>query len=121
MNSSEFQSVHEAFERFENEVVRVPKAENDEAKRVHPKIRGTLERELPEHLETFLSGSYGRRVQAVRLKDIDIIVVLDDPDGRFAASAGGRPRGHPQGGPRIGAREGHGEAEALRASHPPRP
>ncbi|HXG44986.1 MAG TPA: hypothetical protein VNJ71_09555 [Gemmatimonadales bacterium] len=88
MNGTEFQSVHEAFERFEREVVRVPKAENDEAKRVHPKIRETLERELPDHLETFLSGSYGRRVQAVRLKDIDIIVVLDDPDEEFAASAG---------------------------------
>jgi predicted nucleotidyltransferase len=88
MKRAEFESVHEAFEWFEREVVRVRKAENDEAKRVHPKIRETLARELPEHLETFLSGSYGRRVQAVKLKDIDIIVVLDDPGGEFAASAG---------------------------------
>jgi hypothetical protein len=58
------------------------------AKAVHPEIRGTLEQELEQVIKTFLSGSYKRRVQVVRLKDVDVIVVLNDPDGTFASSAG---------------------------------
>ena len=80
-------TVQEAFEQLEVEVVRVPKRENDAAKSVHPRIRQTLAEHLPEHLETFLSGSYSRRVQVVKLKDIDVIVVLEDADGKFAESA----------------------------------
>jgi predicted nucleotidyltransferase len=83
----QIESVQEGFEQFEHDVVRVPKTENDAAKEVHPQIRETLAEELAEHLETFLSGSYSRRVQVVKLKDIDVIVVLDDPQGEFAASA----------------------------------
>ncbi len=87
MATEQIESVQAAFEEFERDTVRAPKKENDAAKRVHPQIRGVLAQELAEYLETFLSGSYSRRVQIVKLKDIDIIVVLDDPDGKFAASA----------------------------------
>jgi predicted nucleotidyltransferase len=87
MTTEPIESVQQAFEQFEPEVVRVPKEENDAAKKVHPQIREALVQELPEHLETFLSGSYSRRVQVVKLKDIDIIVVLDDPEGEFIDSA----------------------------------
>jgi len=85
--TEEIESVQEAFEQFERDTVRAPKQENDAAKKVHPQIRETLAQELAEHLETFLSGSYSRRVQIVKLKDIDVIVVLDDPEGSYAASA----------------------------------
>jgi len=87
MATEQIESVQEAFEQFERDTVRAPKQENDAAKQVHPQIRETLAQELAEHLETFLSGSYSRRVQIVKLKDIDIIVVLTDPEGKFAASA----------------------------------
>jgi hypothetical protein len=87
MTVEQIVSVQQAFEQFERDVVRVPNAENDAAKRVQQEIREHLARELPELLETFLSGSYSRRVQVVRLHDIDIIVVLVDPTGAFAASA----------------------------------
>lgn len=87
MPTEPIQSVQQAFEQFEPDVVRVPKAENDAAKEVHPQIRKTLAQELPEHLEAFLSGSYSRRVQVVKLKDVDIIVVLEDSDGEFTNSA----------------------------------
>lgn len=80
-------NVQQAFERFEVESVRVLDWENKAAKAVHPEIRGTLEKELEHHIKTFLSGSYSRRVQVVRLKDVDVLVVLDDPDGTFASSA----------------------------------
>ena len=87
MAEQPIESVQQAFERFERDAVRVPSEQNDAAKETHPLVRRTLEMELAEHAETFLSGSYGRRVQAVRLKDVDIIVVLGDPDGEFAVSA----------------------------------
>jgi protein-tyrosine-phosphatase len=38
-------------------------------------------------VDTFLSGSYSRRVQEGHLRDVDVIVVLDDPDGKYADSA----------------------------------
>jgi hypothetical protein len=87
MSNNKIESVQQAFEQFERDVVRVPKSDNDAAKAVHPEIRKTLASELAQHQETFLSGSYSRKVQAGRLKDVDIIVVLDDPDGKYAASA----------------------------------
>jgi hypothetical protein len=67
--------------------VRVPDSENREAKKVHPEIRGVVEEELEQVIRTFLSGSYSRKVQVVKLNDVDVIVVLDDPDGTFANSA----------------------------------
>lgn len=87
MATDRIESVQQAFEKFERDMVRVPKDENDIAKQTHPEIRETLARELPEHMETFLSGSYSRKVQVVKLKDIDVVVVLHDPDGDFAQSA----------------------------------
>jgi hypothetical protein len=82
-------AVQEAFVEFEKNSVRVPKAQNDRAKRVHPEVRSAVEKGLGElFMRAFLAGSYARRVQTVRLKDIDIIIVLDDSGGAFAASAG---------------------------------
>jgi hypothetical protein len=81
-------NVQEAFEEFEREKVRVPAWENDQAKRVHPKIRGTIEAAVGDLFShAYLAGSYRRRVQTVRLHDVDIVVVLNDPDGSFSASA----------------------------------
>ncbi len=77
----------QAFEQFEAESVRVPDEENKAAKEVHPQIRDTVKRELAHHVDTFLSGSYSRRVQEGHLRDVDVIVVLDDPDGKYADSA----------------------------------
>ncbi len=87
MSNDKISSVQQAFEQFELEAVRVPKSENDQAKAVHPQIRANLSSELPGLKETFLSGSYARKVQAGHLKDVDIIVVLDDPDGTYSKSA----------------------------------
>lgn len=78
----------EAFEQFEKDSVRVPASENEEAKKVHPEIRDTVEEKLEQVIKTFLSGSYSRKVQVLKLNDVDVIVVLDDPDGRYAGSAG---------------------------------
>ncbi len=81
------ENVQQAFEKFEVETVRVPDQENKAAKEVHPQIRDTVERELEHHVDTFLSGSYSRRVQEGHLRDVDVIVVLEDPDGKYANSA----------------------------------
>jgi hypothetical protein len=81
------ESVQEAFMQFERAAVRVSKGDDDAAKEVQQRIRDHLARELPELAETFLSGSYSRRVQVVKLHDIDIIVVVEDPTGMFATSA----------------------------------
>jgi len=81
-------TVEEAFESFERNTARVPDDQNEAAKDVHPEIRKAVTDALPG-TKHFLSGSYGRRTQARRLKDVDIIVVLDDPDGEFEASATG--------------------------------
>ena len=80
-------SVQQAFEHFEGTAVRVPPQDNEAAKQVQRDIRDHLARELEELVESFLSGSYSRRVQVVRLHDIDIIVVVNDPTGAFTASA----------------------------------
>lgn len=81
-------SVQEAFEEFEREKVRVPAWQNDQAKKVHPKILEAIETALGDLFShAFLAGSYRRRVQTVRLNDIDIIIVLNDPNGLFSASA----------------------------------
>jgi hypothetical protein len=81
-------SVQKAFEQFECETVRVPKAENDAAKAVHPKVREAMKGELDDIVDDFLSGSYSRHVQVgQKLHDIDVILVLDDPNSVYAASA----------------------------------
>jgi len=80
-------SVQQAFEQFERNAVRVPPPDNEAAKSVQQRIRDHLAGELAELVETFLSGSYSRRVQVVKLHDIDIIVVVDDPTGAFTALA----------------------------------
>lgn len=86
MSSETVKTVADAFKWFEKNVARVDDDDNRDAKGVHPEIRKAVCAAMPvEH--HFLSGSYGRRVQAVKLKDIDIIVVLDDEDGEFYRSA----------------------------------
>jgi predicted nucleotidyltransferase len=81
------ESQQQAFEEFERDAVRVPDSENREAKKVHPEVRSTVEK-LQTVVKTFLSGSYSRKVQVLKLNDVDVIVVLDDPYGTYAGSAG---------------------------------
>lgn len=81
-------SVQQAFEEYENKV-RVPSKQADRAKEVHPEVQAAVEKDLGDLFKrAFLAGSYARKVQtAPKLKDVDIIFVLNDPDGNFAASA----------------------------------
>jgi predicted nucleotidyltransferase len=79
--------VQQAFANFEREKARVPIEQINKAKEVHPQIRSVLERELSGEIVTFLSGSYARKTQAVKLKDVDMIVVFKDPDGTLSKSA----------------------------------
>lgn len=80
--------VQEAFIEFEEETARVPDSENKRAKEVHPEVRKAIKSDLGDLFDrAFLAGSYKRKVQAVRLKDVDIIIVLNDPDGDFRRSA----------------------------------
>ena len=81
-------TVQQAFEEYEKKV-RVPKKDADRAKEVHPAVRAAVEKHLDELFSrAFLAGSYARKVQtAPKLKDVDVIFVLNDPDGEFAASA----------------------------------
>src|SRR3954454_19087998 len=81
-------TVQQAFEEYEK-TIRVPKKQVDRAKEVHPKVRSAIETDLGELFRrAFLAGSYARKVQtAPKLKDVDIIFVLNDPDGQFAGSA----------------------------------
>jgi hypothetical protein len=80
--------VQEAFEEYETRV-RVPAHQVDRAKEVYPQVIAAVEADLgPLYNRAFLAGSYARRVQtAPKLKDVDIIFILNDPDGTFAASA----------------------------------
>lgn len=85
-NSKSIDTVEDAFDWFERNVARVPDDENADGKSVHPEVRKSVCEALDvEH--HFLSGSYGRKTQAKKLKDVDIIVVLKDDDGAFYASA----------------------------------
>jgi hypothetical protein len=81
-------TVQEAFEEYEKKV-RVPPKQADRAKEVHPQVRDAVEDDLGELFDrAFLAGSYARKVQtAPKVKDVDIIFVLNDPEGKFAASA----------------------------------
>jgi hypothetical protein len=81
-------TIDDAFKWYEKNVARVDDEDNKNAKEVHPEVRRAVSNTMPV-LNDFLSGSYGRKVQAVKLKDIDIIVVLDDPNGAFKADAKG--------------------------------
>jgi predicted nucleotidyltransferase len=85
MPSNEIQA---AFQEFERERVRVPKAEIEAAKSVHPVVTGFYEQELKAVERAKLVGSFARRTQAAHLKDIDELIVIDDPDGWWRASAG---------------------------------
>jgi hypothetical protein len=81
-------TLQQAFEEFERDKVRVPEAQNRAAKQVQEEFRRFIARELGHlHADDFLAGSYRRRTQAVELKDLDIVFVLNDPTGEFLASA----------------------------------
>jgi hypothetical protein len=81
-------SVQEAFVEFEREKVRVPAWQNEQAQAVHPKITQKIEDVLGDvFARSFLAGSYRRKVQTVRLNDVDIIVVLNDIHQLFGSSA----------------------------------
>jgi hypothetical protein len=81
-------TVQQAFEEYEKKI-RVPKEQADRAKDVHPEVRCAVESDLAELFNrAFLAGSYARKVQtAPKVKDVDVIFVLNDPDGEFAASS----------------------------------
>jgi hypothetical protein len=83
-------TVQQAFEEFERHSVRVPDEENQAAKTVQAAFREAVKRWLGERYgDSFLAGSYRRKTQAVHLKDLDIIIVLNDPTGELRASADG--------------------------------
>jgi hypothetical protein len=85
-----FKTEQQAFESFEAEHVRVPDVENRQARHVQQEFRDALKEWLGErHADSFLAGSYRRKTQAVHLKDLDIIVLLNDPTGELRASASG--------------------------------
>jgi len=81
-------TVQDAFEAYEKKV-RVPAKQAERAKEIHPQVRDAVEDNLGDLFNrAFLAGSYARKVQtAPKVKDVDIIFVLNDPDGTFAASA----------------------------------
>jgi hypothetical protein len=82
------ETVQDAFIEFEQQTARVPDAQNARAKEVHPDVVAAIKADLGDLFDrAFLAGSYRRKVQAVRLKDVDIIIVLYDPDGEFKLSA----------------------------------
>lgn len=76
----------QAFDAYEKQTARVPDDENADAKAVHPDIRKAVCDKLTADRH-FLAGSYGRKTQASKLKDVDIIVVLKDDDGAYRSSA----------------------------------
>lgn len=80
-------TVQQAFEEFERTNVRVPDAENRAAKRVQAEFRDAVREALGAfYADSFLAGSYRRKTQAVTLKDLDIIIVVNDPTGELRAS-----------------------------------
>jgi hypothetical protein len=82
------ETVQEAFLDFEREKVRVPAWQNEQAQKVHPQITRALQAVLGDlFARSYLAGSYRRKVQTVRLNDVDIVVVLNDPQNLFVRSA----------------------------------
>src|SRR5215216_1823934 len=84
---SPIETVQQAFEQYERDVARVDPDDIAAAREIHPKLRDAVADAVPVKRD-FLAGSDGRRTQALRLKDIDVITVVDDPAGsrQFAAS-----------------------------------
>jgi hypothetical protein len=82
------ENAQEAFLDFEREKVRVPAWQNEQAQKIHPEVTRAVEDALGDAFaRSFLAGSYRRKVQTVRLNDVDIVIVLNDPLRAFAASA----------------------------------
>ena len=87
MTDGPIETVEDAFQRFERNTARVPDDQNEDAKEVHPEIRKAV-RGVPGH-QTSCPAPTAGAPRPTKLKDVDIIVVLDDPDGEYAASASG--------------------------------
>ena len=86
-SSTQITTLQQAFEQFERGSVRVPVHEIDAARDVQKQLRAAVEEALGQLcIRTFLAGSYRRKTQAVHLKDLDIVVVLDDPAGELRVS-----------------------------------
>lgn len=87
-DSRDGKNLESTFRGFITNQVSTPKHETDLAKEMWPKVVAHLKEGLGESFAgSFLSGSYARKVQVRRLKDVDIIVELHDADGNFRASA----------------------------------
>lgn len=79
--------VEGSFEQYEKKQ-RVPREEYDAAQKLWPTIESRIAQALgAEFNEFILSGSYARKVQVGHIKDLDMIFVLNDPVGVYAASA----------------------------------
>jgi len=85
--STEITTVQQAFSVFEREQCRIPETDYKAARETHPMFTAALQAKLAGFLRTRLAGSFGRHTQAVWLKDVDLIVFVEDPDGEYAASA----------------------------------
>jgi hypothetical protein len=81
-------TVQQSFEGYEKKA-RVPADQARRARSVQQQVRADFKTDLGSLLRrSFLSGSYARMVQtAPKLKDVDIVFVLNDPTGEFEASA----------------------------------
>ena len=76
-------AVQEAFEAHER-AIRVPDAQNDEAKGLHPPLREEVTgRPGLRYEDSFLNGSYRRKTQIAPLGDLDVVIVLGPVRGRM--------------------------------------
>lgn len=87
--TTEITTVQKAFEVFELEQCRVPEADYKAACETHPLFTDALKGGIEGFLRTRLAGSFGRHTQAVWLKDVDLVVFVEDPDDEYLASASG--------------------------------
>lgn len=86
--SQDGKNLDNTFRSFVNRFVSTPKSQTDIAKKRWPEVVEHLESALGNRfVKSFLSGSYARKVQVRRLKDIDIIIELNDVDGQFFKDA----------------------------------
>lgn len=80
--------IEKAFDRFERDTVRLSVELVNQAREVHPQVRESAETAFPGKTESWLGGSFGRKVQAgPKLKDIDVIVEFDDVDEMLTGPA----------------------------------
>ncbi|MDX6603000.1 MAG: hypothetical protein QOF13_2202 [Solirubrobacterales bacterium] len=78
-------TVEKAFEVFELETARIDPDVYADAVETHPIITEALST-LPGFIKARLAGSFGRKTHALLLKDIDLVIYLNDADGSYFAS-----------------------------------